>query len=404
MNILFLAHRIPYPPNKGDKIRSFHLLQYISIRGNLFLGSLFDDPRDKKYLTALQNLCADSAVFPLNARRKKILSVACHTFRRPASVCYFYNHKLQDWVDNLLKKKEIDLVFCFSSTMAEYVFRSSAFHHSAKSTIPLLMDFCDVDSVKWVDYAKIKPWPLSSFFRKEGVLLQQYEQRILKEFSHCFLASSREKSLFQKIHDFSDIHVVENGVDLNYFQPTSQETPDIPPPILVFTGAMDYDVNIDGVSWFVHAIWPDIKKYQPDVQFYIVGSNPTQEVLKLADIAGVHVTGYVDDIRSFYNRATICIAPLRIARGIQNKVLEAMAMGKPVICTSNAFEGITAQPDRDLLVYDEPVDFAGQIVTLLAHPERRKQLGRNARLCMESHYSWDSQLSVLDPFLSDTTR
>jgi sugar transferase (PEP-CTERM/EpsH1 system associated) len=307
-------------------------------------------------------------------------------------------------VDNLLKKKEIDLVFCFSSTMAEYVFRSSEFHYSGKSTIPLLMDFCDVDSVKWVDYAKIKPWPLSSFFRKEGVLLQQYEQRILKEFSHCFLASSREKALFQKIHDFSDIHVVENGVDLDYFQPTSPETPDVTPPILVLTGAMDYDVNIDGVSWFVHAIWPDIKKYQIDVQFYIVGSNPTQEVLKLADIAGVHVTGYVDDIRSFYNRATICIAPLRIARGIQNKVLEAMAMGKPVICTSNAFEGITAQPDRDLLVYDEPVDFAGQIVTLLAHPERCQQLGRNARLCMERHYSWDSQLSVLDPFLSDTTR
>ena len=399
MRILFLAHRIPYPPNKGDKIRSYHLLRYLLKRGSVYLGALIDDPRDLKYMEELKKLCVDTCFAEINTRTKRITSSIFQITGRPASVNYFHERTLQKWVNVLLDSEAIDLVFCFSSTMAEYLFRSPSWGKIKEEAIPLLMDFCDVDSKKWHDYGVIKWWPLSIFFSREGKFLQLYEQRIANSFDVCFLVSSRERRLFQNMHCNNNIALLHNGVDLDFFSdkhlPSAGENTH---PVLIFTGAMDYNVNIDGVLWFVSSVWQRIIEKMPETRFYIVGSNPAKEIQALDSEQGITVTGYVEDIRKYYKMATICVAPLRIARGIQNKILEAMAMTKPVVCTSNAFEGIMATPGRDLIVADEPVEFASCVFSLLEDPKKRQLIAERGRRCMEEKYSWDAQLAQLDQY------
>lgn len=402
MNILFLAHRIPYPPNKGDKIRSFHQLKYLAEKGTVYLGTLFDDPRDFKYVADLKKICADVCAVGHHGKTKRFFSVTGHFKGKPASVSYFYDLQLQRWVNKILATQQIDLIFCFSSTMAEYLFCSVEWGVLQKSKVPLLMDYCDVDSQKWVDYGKIKPWPLSGFFRREGQLLLQYEQDIADDFDACFLASSREKKLFDQGHRAQNVEVLENGVDLVFFNGNRKSAdPFTNEPILVFTGAMDYDVNVDGVCWFVEKIWPQIRKTVKNVKFYIAGSNPVVKIKELGKQDDIVVTGFVDDIREFYEKATICVAPLRIARGIQNKVLEAMAMSKAIVCTANAFEGIIADAGTDLLVYDTPDDFATGVLSLLSDSKKRLRIASSGRKCMERNYSWQAKLKKLDTHLPD---
>ena len=404
MNILFLAHRIPYPPNKGDKIRSFHQLKHLASFGSVYLGTLIDDARDVKYETNLKKICDEVKVVTITSKIRKLVSVLGHIKGKPASVCHFYDRRLQQWVDEILVSKKIDFVFCFSSTMAEYLFCSSQWDKLQQGNVKLLMDYCDVDSQKWLDYSRIKKWPLAGFFAHEGMLLIEYEQRIADTFNSCFLASSREKSMFDERHRATNVEILENGVDLDFFSnhtPFDSREQDL--PILVFTGAMDYDVNIDGVCWFVDKIWPRIVQRGPEVQFYIVGSKPTPDIISLGKKTNIVVTGYVDDIREFYTKATICIAPLQIARGIQNKILEALAMSKAVVCTDNAFEGINAEAGEDLLVLNKPEDFADGVVALLADAKRRQKMGVNGRSRMEKNYSWDAKLRVLEENLGVKT-
>ncbi len=402
MNILFLAHRIPFPPNKGDKIRSFHLLQSLHEKGQVFLGTLLDDPRDRQHVDILRERFASVFAVENFSKIKRYLSAGEHLRNKPASVGFFYDRSLQNWVDDVLSQKRIDLVFCFSSTMAEYLFRSREWPKLKESGVRLLMDFCDVDSQKWLDYGAIKSWPFSSFFRQEGRLLMGYERRVAECFDYCFLASSREKDLFDQLHEAHNVGVLENGVALEFFTNRHME-PDgkfDTGPKVVFTGAMDYDVNIDGVCWFVDVIWPAIRSQVEDAKFYIVGSNPVPQIEKLGIRDDIEVTGFVEDIREYYEMATVCVAPLRVARGIQNKVLEAMAMSKAVVCTPNAFEGISAQPGRDLVVVDDPDEFSSAVISVLKDQDQRAQIEKAGRECMERNYCWQQKLKKLEAFLS----
>ena len=361
-----------------------------------------DNPHDFKYLPFLNEKCADVCAEYIHPKLKKILSVRAHFYSRPASNDFFYSTKLQKWVDNIIYSVRPAVVFCFSSTMAEYVFRSGISLPLVKKTTQLIMDFCDVDSKKWLDYAKIQPWPLSLFFKNEGKLLARYEEKIARNFQTCFLASTRERDLFHSSCQAENVHVLENGVDLDFFKENSVESECYEKNfVVVFTGAMDYAVNIDGVMWFVDCIWPEIKMKCPAAKFYIVGSNPAPKIRALDCRDDIVVTGYVDDIRKYYEMATVCVAPLRVARGIQNKVLEAMAMSRPVVATSNAFEGIEAIPGLELCVVDEPKQFADSVISLLNNPPLRKQIGNRARTCMERNYKWEVNLAVLDNFIPD---
>jgi sugar transferase (PEP-CTERM/EpsH1 system associated) len=279
------------------------------------------------------------------------------------------------------------------------------------------MDFVDVDSDKWAQYAKYARFPKSWIYALEGRRLADYERNVGENFDHSIFVTEAEEKMFKgKNPHIQNVSVVSNGVDLDYFFPSylHQEstidqglsTMDHRPtsidhrPVIVFTGAMDYYANIDGVVWFTKEILPLIRKEIPVIQFYIVGSNPTKEVLSLCSNNGVSVTGYVPDTREYLRRATVVVVPLRIARGIQNKILEAMAMGIPVVATPQAFEGIEAKPYRDLMLGEDVEKIAEGVIKLIKEVFLRKSLGKNARRVIENNYCWTKNLEKLDNILT----
>ena len=426
MKILFICHRIPYPPNKGDKIRSFHEIKYLSMRNDVYLACLVDDPEDLSYTNQLEKVCSTVDVVSINPRKEKVKSLLRLPTGRSLSVSYFYNDKLQKLIDHRLSTVDFDIIFCFSSSMAEYVFQSrllkGRLHNrqlenrnsrlvardskpgdpNPKSEIrnpKLVMDFVDVDSDKWRQYARYAHWPFSWIYGLESERLASYEQRVAQFFDCSIFISQNEAEIFNgSSQGPNNVVTVPNGVDFLFFKPSGSNAPSSESPTLLFTGAMDYYANVDGVVWFAQEILPDLLKRFPSLTFYIVGRNPTPAVKALTS-QSVKVTGYVKDIRPFYERATVYVAPLRMARGIQNKILEAMAMGKPVVTTSKAFEGIEAVPEKDLLIADEKEEFIHKINLLLRNQNRLNSLGESARKTVEQNYSWEQSMSLIDKIL-----
>jgi sugar transferase (PEP-CTERM/EpsH1 system associated) len=400
MNILFVCHRIPYPPNKGDKIRSYHILRHLSRRHNIWLACLVDDRKDLEQLDALRPLVQGVDVAVIAPRLKKIFSLQGFFKNRPFSVPYFYDRPLQRRIDHLLDRQTIDCVFCFSSPTAEYVFRSRH-RRGAMDRALRIMDFIDMDSEKWTQYARRERPPSSWIYRWEGRTLREYEAKIADEFHHGLLVSRAEANLFREKIPADRVHALGNGVDLEYFSPDFSPSNPMPGHNLVFTGAMDYFPNVEGARWFAQSVFPRIRNFFPDARFVIVGSRPSRGVRELSEtIPGVRVTGFVEDVREYIGAADICVVPLRIARGIQNKVLEGMAMGKAVVTTREGFEGIEASPGRDLRVARSGPDFAAHVADLLTYPEKRLEMGKRGREFVERNHSWDGNLAFLETLLA----
>lgn len=393
-NLLFIAHRIPYPPNKGDKIRSYNILRHLAKSYDIDLFFLIDDPRDLHVVDALRPLVKNCFFDVIRPRLKKLQSCLYLLSRKPLSVPYFYSHQLQRRIDESIGQKEFSHVFCFSSPTAEYVFRSRYYETKLKNA-HLVMDLIDVDSLKWQQYAQSAKWPMQAVYRREARELFDYELKIADQFDDLLLVSEEEKRLFQQQVKKGRISAISNGVDLDKFAPGKGAAVHRDTPVIVFTGLMDYWPNIDGVTWFVDKVFPLIRRAVDNVKFIIVGANPSPAVKSLAKNDGVEVTGFVNDVRDYIAAADLCVVPLRVARGIQNKVLEAMAMGKAVVCTPDALEGIRAEPGVEVVTSRDAHDFANSIITLLADGRRRDLLGENARKCMEKNYSWEQNLNIL---------
>jgi sugar transferase (PEP-CTERM/EpsH1 system associated) len=272
---------------------------------------------------------------------------------------------------------------------------------TAYPTLHRVIDFVDVDSDKWGQYAERKPWPINWVYRREARTLLAYERRIASSFDASTFVSPAEAELFlQLAPECADrVSYYSNGVDLDYFSPARSY--DTPYPsgerVLVFTGAMDYWANVDAVSWFAREVFPAVRAQFSDVRFYIVGSRPTAEVQALANDAIV-VTGSVPDIRPYLAHAQLAVAPLRIARGIQNKVLEAMAMAKAVVASPQALEGIEATPGIELLLAPDAAAFIAHIAAQLSQPD--ETLGPAAHQQVEQSYSWDGSLQRVDQLLA----
>ena len=398
-HILFLCHRIPYPPNKGDKIRSYNILKYLSEHHKVSLGFLVDEATDLKYVETLENLSEHVFFDQIAPRSKKLLSTLdAFVQGESISVPYFYSKKLQIELDNFLDKQAIDTIVCSSSPTAEYIFRSSHYPQLLTKS-RLVMDFIDVDSQKWRQYADRERFPLNYLYKREARYLLKYEQRIEQAFDRLLIVSEAEKSLFQSLIPTDKMYAVSNGVDLDFFTPNHNPDTPFKSPGLVFTGAMDYWPNIDGALWFVEQVLPLIKKHFPDVNLYLVGSKPSAEMKKLGEIEGITVTGFVDDIRDYIIQADVCVIPLRIARGIQNKVLEAMAMGKAVVSTTDAAEGLHINMEQDISIQNSAETFSSSVIALLQDKQKAMLMGRNARAVMEKNYSWEGNLSLLNGLL-----
>jgi sugar transferase (PEP-CTERM/EpsH1 system associated) len=389
-NLLLLIHRIPYPPNKGDKIRSYHLLKHLAQHYRVHLATFVDDEDDWQHVPKVEAMCTTSHFAKLDPLTGRVRSLGAFLGKRALSFDYYRNAGMQDWVDQAMASHNIDRVLVFSSPMAQYAER----YPKARRVV----DFCDIDSDKWRQYAQQKSWPMSWVYRREADTLLAYERHVAKTTDASLFVSAPEADLFRTLAPESDAKIgyFNNGVDTEYFSPArAYERPyGEGERALVFTGAMDYWPNIDAVQFFAAEVFPQLLAADPSLRFYIVGARPAAAVQALAANPGVKVTGTVPDVRPFIHHAEICVAPLRIARGIQNKVLEAMAMARPVVVSGQALEGIDAVPGRELLLADGAAAFIATITGLLAQPDA--SLGAAARAKVESQYSWPANLARIE--------
>jgi sugar transferase (PEP-CTERM/EpsH1 system associated) len=390
MNLLVLVHRIPYPPNKGDKIRSYHELRYLAARHRVHLGCLADQPEDLAHVPLLRQMATSLEVVPLDPRRARLRSLAALASTEPLSVRYFASRRLQAWVDATLRRERIDAVLLFSSPMWAYV---------AQRGLPVVMDFCDVDSDKWRQYAERAPWLMRPVYALEARRLRAWEQEALHGAAASVLVAERERRLWSDLPVAlqTKVHVVRNGVDLQFFTP--RRSPDPGADTIVFTGAMDYYANVDAVTFFAREVLPRVRARRPGAQFVIVGSRPTDEVRALAALPGVQVTGFVDDVRDWYARASVCVVPLRIARGIQNKLLEALAMQRPVVCTAAAADGLGAGGGDGIRIADGAPALADAVIEVLADRARAAAQAAAGRRFVEREYEWDGAMAMLERLL-----
>jgi sugar transferase (PEP-CTERM/EpsH1 system associated) len=387
--ILYLVHRLPYPPNKGDKVRSYHLLRHLAQRHEVLLGTFVDDPDDEAHVATVRTWCADLMAVRLNPWRARLASLSGLWRDQPLTLAYYRNAELMAWV----LAQRVDAVVVFSSSMAQY---------AEALTVPMLVDFVDVDSAKWTDYAKARRWPMSWLYRREGARLLAYERGVAARAQRSFFVTDKETAMFAGLAPecAARVQAVGNGVDTAYFAPDpARASPFEPGEIpLVFTGAMDYWPNADAVAWFAAEMLPSLRQRWPQARLSIVGRSPSPAVQALAGDA-VRVTGTVADVRPWLQHAAVVVAPLRLARGIQNKVLEAMAMGRPVVAAATCVEAIDAEAGLHLEAAAQPADYVRLIDALLAAPARAERLGGAARACVESRYGWAARLAPIDGFL-----
>jgi sugar transferase (PEP-CTERM/EpsH1 system associated) len=331
-------------------------------------------------------------VFPLSKKLATLKGAISLVRGQSISQGYFYRKEFQKAVNSLTALHKYDALICFSSPMAEYVFGAAKKMEDLADI--LIMDFCDLDSDKWNQYAKKKTFPLNLVYRTEAGRLLAYEKRLNQNFHRSIFVSRKEADLFKaQVPEAKNIDIILNGVDHDYFNPENiPGTEESSAPVISFFGAMDYYANVDGAIWFAKNIFPLIKKKIPDTLFYIVGSNPDSKLKALSADSSIKVTGFVEDIREYYSRARVCVIPLRIARGVQNKVLEAMAMEKAIVTTSPAVQGISVSDDSLLKIEDAPDRFAAQVIALLQDAPLRKKMGQAARHHIIENFNWDTNI------------
>ena len=388
MRILLLTQRVPYPPNRGDKITTWRIAERFSRDHEVTVVAFAHDEDDVR---AAEVLSKDKGIrtitVPLDVRRRKLASLPLLLTGKAMTLGVFGSSELQRIVDEELP--DTDVAYAYSSSMGAFL---------AGQGTPWVMHFAELDSDKWRQYAERHSFPMSAVYRREWKTLRKFERRIAADTLTNVFCTPLEQRIFDKeIPGFPSL-VVRNGVALEHYVP---DPDDAEPGHCVFVGVMDYYPNIDGCVWFAHEILPLIREHVPDARFTIVGSKPTAEVLALADLDGVEVTGFVDDTRDYLRRASVSVAPLRVARGIQNKVLEALAMGLATVGTTSATQGVEGLDGRDYLVHD---DVAGQVEAvcgLLRDPTRAGELGLQGRAFVEERYDWEVTLQPLDHILEE---
>lgn len=395
-DVLFLAQRIPYPPNKGEKIRSWRLLERLARRHRVHLGCLIDDPDDWQYTDTVRRVTADAHFGRVDRRSGRVRAMRGLLTGEPLSVTYFARADLKRWVRRVLAEVKPRAVVISSSNMAPYVL-------DEPNRPPLMVaDVVDVDSAKFAHYADDARPPMRWIYRREAAYVADLERRLAAEAAWCTLVSEPEAALFRTVAPKARARVlgVPNGVDTAFFDPA---VPSVSPydgagPVLAFTGHMDYPPNIDAALWLASEILPLVRRSLPAARLAIVGANPVKEIQALGSRKDVLVTGRVPDVRPYVRHAAVSVAPLRIARGIQNKVLEAMAMARPTVVTQAALTGIAAVPGRDLLLADTPAAIAAAVLEAL-QPERARELSANARRFVLATHGWDQTFAAFDDML-----
>ena len=391
--ILFLCHRLPWPPSKGDKIRSYHVLRRLAECHRVYLGTFVDDPADWQYAGAVEAVCAGTCIRPLQSWRARWRALTALPRGDALTVACYRDRVMRRWVDQVVAEHKPDMALCYSSGVAPFVMRHA--------TLRRVMDFVDADSDKWRQYAQARDGIARMVYAREARRLARLERAIATRFDASLFVSEAEAAFFRKQVPAAaaKAYGVANGVDGGYWDPHLVYANPYPAGAraVVFTGAMDYRANVDAVEWFAREVWPRVLERRPDACFYIVGSNPTAAVHALAQRAGIMVTGRVDDMRPYLAHAHVVAAPLRIARGIQNKVLEALAMEKAVLATPQAWEGIEDFNGRLGCITDSPETIAAEALRWLDQPQPVRVPA--ARAAVQSRFDWTRNLDAYEAVL-----
>jgi sugar transferase (PEP-CTERM/EpsH1 system associated) len=394
--ILFLVHRAPWPPDRGDRIRSWHMFEALAKLAPVHVAALADNADDAAAAREkMAPLCKSLTIEVRNASRPVALAQAVLR-GEPVSNRLFRNAALARHVDDLVGRGGITHIVAFSGQMAQYI--PAAFDGA------VLMDFVDVDSAKFATYAEQdKSQPLNWVHKREARVLGAYEAEVARKVDASLFVSEAEAALFrtQSGLDADKVRAIENGIDTERFDPASQldAVGTGEGPLAVFTGQMDYRPNIDAVRWFATDILPLIRERHPQARFAIVGRAPTDEVRALAALPGVTVTGEVPDVRPWLAAADAVVAPLLLARGVQNKLLEAMAMARPVVASAAAATGIEASPGEHMFVADGAAAMADAVCHVFDDQAAAAKMGNAARAEMIARYGWDARLAPLGELL-----
>lgn len=395
---LILTHRVPLPPNRGDRIRTSNFLRHIAQRADVWLGCLADEPVSDQTWKTLQTLCHRVAIVPVEPRLRWLRAGTSFLSGGTISEGAFRSPRLQHIVSEWTSQKQFDSALCSSSALAPYLQTSKL-----KQT-PRFVDLIDVDSEKWFDYAQASGFLKRGIFQREGTRLRKLESSITDWASGITVVSEPEAEIYHSFRPDGPLRAIPNGVDVDYFSPESTEsdaggTSAPSQSGCVFVGALDYKPNIDGIVWFARAVWPEILRQCPRQTLKIVGRKPVPEVVKLNGIPGVKVVGTVPDVRPFLSQAAVAVVPLRIARGVQNKVLEALAMAKAVVASPDPLVGLRVEDGVHLFKAVAPQEWVSCVTRLLDDEPLRRDVGIAGQAYVTAHHRWEQCLEPLMDFL-----
>lgn len=385
MKILYLCHRFPFPPKRGGKIRPFNMIKHFAQQHEVTVASLARSPEEAREGEGIAPYCKHYAMVQVRAPVQAVRMVARLPTPVPSSFGYFYSAELAQRVRTLLERERFDLIFVHCSSVARYV--------EQVRDIPKILDFGDMDSQKWLEYARYKPFPLSAGYWLEAKKLEREERRLARQFDLCTTTTRTEWETLESFATGVATDWFPNGVDHDYFAPSEA---DYDPDTICFVGRMDYYPNQECMFDFCANVLPRIQARRATATLLIVGAEPTPEVRKLGELRGVTVTGSVPDVRPYLQRSALMVAPLNIARGTQNKILEAMASGVPVVTSRIAAGGVDAVAHEHFLVADTPEAHAAAALSVMADRGERQRLAQAGRSRMLSHHEWGRSMQRLD--------
>jgi sugar transferase (PEP-CTERM/EpsH1 system associated) len=359
MRILFIAHRVPYPPNKGEKLRAFWELRELSKSHTVDLFCFYDDSEDAKYARELSQYCHRLYLEKVSFLGSRMRAIAALLRGQPFTAAFFHSGRMERRINLALRSGYYDRIFVYSSSMAHYV--------RAAGKIPKVLDLVDVDSDKWQQYANHSSWPWTWLWRREARALGAYEESLVRDFSSTVVCTEAEAQLLRSKASHGRIEVLQNFLDVDAYRPANPLPEFIRAwqPYVIFTGSMDYRPNIDAVRYFCREVFPLIQRAMPKVRLIIAGRNPDRSVLALKVDSSIEVTGSVPDMKPYIWGASTAVVPMRIARGIQNKIIEALAGGVPVVSTTAAASALSPTLRSLLRVADSPQDISAAIIRLL---------------------------------------
>ncbi len=390
MKVLFVCHRVPFPPKRGGKIRPFNIIRHLHEQGHeVTVASLARSPAEAEEAEGLGRHCSRRLVEVVDDRLAWPRMVAWLPTTRPSSFGYFHSPRLKQRIDAELAQGAPDLIFVHCSSVAPYV-------ADARARVKII-DFGDMDSQKWREYSQHRAFPLSAGYWLEAVKLERTERLLAGRFDLATCTTRAEMESLQALGASGPTAWFPNGVDAGFFKPADA---DYEADLVTFIGRMDYFPNQQAVLRFCAEVLPELQRRRPGTRFEVVGADPSPEIRALGQLPGVTVTGSVPDVRPYVTRAALTIAPLEIARGTQNKILESMAMGVPVVCSRQAAGGVDAVPGEHLLVHDTPAELVEAIVRILGSRELRRQLADAGRARVLSNHSWPSSMQRLDALIA----